>query len=127
RIVTGAAWKKASAAQREAFLDVFARLTVATYASNFSSHAGERFVSGESSESRGARIVRSELVKSDGERIALDYMLHQRNDSWRIVNVVAQGVSDLSLKRAEYTAVIEDDGLDTLITRLEEKVSELSH
>ncbi|MEQ8230922.1 MAG: ABC transporter substrate-binding protein [Gammaproteobacteria bacterium] len=126
RIVTGRAWKDASEAQRTAFIDVFGRLSVATYATNFSSFDGERFVTGQSEDSRGARIVHTELVKADGEAIPLDYMLHPRDGDWRIVNVVAQGVSDLSLKRAEYTAVIQSDGLDSLITRLREKVGELA-
>jgi len=126
RIVTGKGWKDASEAQREAFIDVFRRLSIATYATNFSSFGGERFVTGESKESRNARIVETELVKTDGEAIPLNYMLHENNGKWLIVNVVAKGVSDLSLKRAEYTAVIQDDGLDVLIARLEGKVSALS-
>ena len=126
RIVTGNAWKDASEAQRSAFIDVFRRLSIATYATNFSSFDGERFVTGASKESRNARIVETELVKADGEAIPLNYMLHEHNDHWLVVNVVAKGVSDLSLKRAEYTAVIQDEGLDVLIARLEEKVSVLS-
>jgi phospholipid transport system substrate-binding protein len=126
RIVTGKGWKDASEAQRESFIDVFRRLSIATYATNFSSFGGERFVTGESKESRNARIVETELVKTDGEAIPLNYMLHESNGQWLIVNVVAKGVSDLSLKRAEYTAVIQDEGLDVLIAGLEGKVSALS-
>ena len=126
RIVTGNAWKDASEAQRSAFIDVFRRLSIATYATNFASFGGERFVTGASKESRNARIVETELVKADGEAIPLNYMLHEHNGQWLVVNVVAKGVSDLSLKRAEYTAVIQDEGLDALIARLEEKVSDLS-
>ncbi len=71
-------------------------------------------------------IVRTELVKEDGERIPLNYMLRKSNGEWRIVNVVAQGVSDLSLKRAEYTAVIDSEGFDSLVTRLRGKVDEMA-
>ena len=42
------------------------------------------------------------------------------------MNVVAQGVSDLSLKRADYTAVIKTEGFDSLINRLEKKIAEMS-
>ena len=42
------------------------------------------------------------------------------------MNVVAQGVSDLSLKRADYTAVIKSEGFDSLINRLEKKIAEMS-
>ncbi|MCB1747404.1 MAG: ABC transporter substrate-binding protein [Gammaproteobacteria bacterium] len=126
-IVTGRAWKTASAEQRAAFLDTFDALSVATYATNFSGYDGERFETRDSEDSRGSRIVRTVLVKSDGNEITLNYMLRETNGDWRIINVVAQGVSDLSLKRAEYTAVIESEGFDSLVRRLREKVSEMAH
>ena len=56
----------------------------------------------------------------------LNYLLRQTNGQWRIMNVVAQGVSDLSLKRADYTAVIKTEGFDSLINRLEKKIAEMS-
>ncbi|MGE0484787.1 MAG: ABC transporter substrate-binding protein [Gammaproteobacteria bacterium] len=124
-IVTGRAWKSASATQQSAFLDTFSALSVATYATNFSGFDGERFETRASEDSRGSRIVRTVLIKSDGEEVSLNYMLRKSNDTWRIINVVAQGVSDLSLKRAEYTAVIDAEGFDSLVERLREKVSEM--
>ena len=124
-IVTGRAWKSASEQQRRDFLDVFSRLSIATYATNFADYAGEHFVTGETEESRGARIVRTRLETSTGENVSLNYMLRERDANWRIINVVAQGVSDLSLKRAEYAAVIESDGFDTLIQRLRAKLAEV--
>jgi phospholipid transport system substrate-binding protein len=124
-IVTGRAWKSAGAAQRSAFLDTFAALSVATYATNFSAFDGERFETRDSEDSRGSRIVRTVLVKQDGEEVSLNYMLRKSNETWRIINVVAQGVSDLSLKRAEYTAVIDSEGFDSLLERLRKKVTEM--
>ncbi|MEX2481974.1 MAG: ABC transporter substrate-binding protein [Gammaproteobacteria bacterium] len=124
-IVTGREWKSASDQQRRAFLDVFTRLSVATYATNFSDYGGEQFVTGDSEESRGARIVRTHLEPGDGDPVSLNYMLREGDDGWRIINVVAQGVSDLSLKRAEYTAVIQSEGFDSLLERLRGKLKEL--
>ncbi|MGR8918753.1 MAG: ABC transporter substrate-binding protein [Gammaproteobacteria bacterium] len=125
RIVTGRAWQDLGADAQAAFIDLFRRLSVATYASNFSGYAGEQFVTGSTEESRGATIVKTDLVKSDGERIPMNYMLRKSDGAWRIINVVAQGVSDLSLKRAEYGAVIKAEGFDSLMNRLRDKVRQL--
>lgn len=125
RIVTGRAWRDLDEARQREFIDVFRALSVATYATNFSGYDGERFVTGDSEPARGAMIVRTELVKADGEAIPLHYMLRKGDGGWRIVNVVAKGVSDLSLKRAEYAAVIEAEGFDSLVKRLREKVAEM--
>ena len=69
--------------------------------------------------------MRTVLVKPDGEEIPLNYMLRESDTEWKIVNVVAQGVSDLSLKRADYTAVIKSEGFDALVSRLREKTAEM--
>lgn len=126
RIVNGAAWKTANDEQKAAFLEVFRELSVATYATNFSGYGGESFVTESSEEKRGAQIVRTSLVKGDGTKIPLNYMLRESNESWLIVNVIAQGVSDLSLKRAEYSAVIDSEGFDSLIKQLRAKVSDMA-
>lgn len=126
RIVTGRYWKPASDEQKARFIEVFKKLSVATYASNFSSFSGEKFETVGSEADHDALIIRTNLRPSDGEPVPLNYLLRQANGQWRIMNVVAQGVSDLSLKRADYTAVIKSEGFDSLINRLEKKIAEMS-
>ena len=126
RIVTGRYWKSASDDQKTRFTSAFKKLSVATYASNFSSFSGEKFHTESSAADHEALIIRTTLGTSDGEPVPLNYLLRQANGQWRIMNVVAQGVSDLSLKRADYTAVIKTEGFDSLINRLEKKIAEMS-
>lgn len=126
RIVTGRYWKAASDEQKARFIGVFKKLSVATYASNFSNFSGEKFQTEGSEADHDALIIRTTLRPSDGEPVPLNYLLRQTNGQWRIMNVVAQGVSDLSLKRADYTAVIKTEGFDSLINRLEKKIAEMS-
>ena len=68
-------------------------------------------------------LVKTVLVKVDGDKVTLDYLLRKSDGLWRIVNVIAEGVSDLSLKRADYTAVIKNEGFNSLITQLNGKVA----
>ncbi len=126
RIVTGRYWKSASDEQKARFTSAFKKLSVATYASNFSSFSGEKFQTEGSEADHEALIVRTTLRPAQGEPVTLNYLLRQSNEHWRIMNVVAQGVSDLSLKRADYTAVIKTEGFDSLINRLEKKSAEMS-
>ncbi len=126
RIVTGRYWKNASDDQKARFTSAFKKLSVATYASNFSSFSGEKFQTEGSEADHEALIVRTTLRPAKNEPVTLNYLLRPSNDGWRIMNVVAQGVSDLSLKRADYTAVIKNEGFDSLINRLEKKTVEMS-
>ena len=78
-------------------------------------------------ETDGGRIlVQSYLIKSDGGQVQLDYLLHRTGNQWRIVNIIAEGVSDLALKRADYSAFFKSKGFDALLKKLNEKVSQYS-
>jgi phospholipid transport system substrate-binding protein len=126
RIVTGnsaAQWNALDDVQRSRFLEVFAQLSAATYASNFDGYSGEAFKTLAVEEKRGNVLVKTAIVKSDGDQVTLDYVVRENNGVWQIVNVIASGVSDLSLKRADYTAVIKSEGLDSLIGKLTDKVA----
>ena len=123
RIVTGRAWNELEATQKSEFTALFARLSAATYASNFSGFSGERFETLSSEAKRDNMLVKTSLVKASGEQVSLDYLLRKSDGVWRIVNVIAEGVSDLSLKRADYTAVIKSEGFNSLITQLNGKVA----
>ena len=69
-------------------------------------------------------LVRTELIKSNGEAVKLDYVLRQTAGHWLIINVIADGVSDLALKRADYTAILKDQGFDALIATLNKKIAQ---
>ena len=123
RIVTGRYWKDTDPAQRDSFKNVFRKLSAATYATNFSGFSGERFETILTEKSRRGVIVKTALIKADGEKIPLTYLLRGNDNKWLIVNVIAQGISDLSLKRADYTAVIKKEGFDSLLSRLNDKIT----
>ena len=123
RLVLGKHWLGLEESERRDMVDSFTRLTVATYASRFDAYDGERFVTVlERPGKKGRRIVRTELHQSDGERVSLDYLLHEKDGHWRIVNVIADGVSDLSLKRAEYASILKEHGFAGLLGKLEGQV-----
>jgi phospholipid transport system substrate-binding protein len=50
-------------------------------------------------------------------------VLHHKDHTWRIINVIADGVSDLSLKHADYTSFFSKNGFDALVDKLREKVA----
>jgi len=123
RIVTGRHWKGFAADKRGSFVATFARLSAATYADNFDGYAGEAFETLSEGIKKGAALVKTRIVKTDGTTVSLNYVLNQRGEEWRIVNVIADGVSDLALKRSEYGAVIAQEGIDALIAKLKAKIA----
>jgi phospholipid transport system substrate-binding protein len=123
KVVVGRYWSRLSPEQQEQFINTFTKLSIATYANQFAGYSGERFKTLSAEESpRGHLIIKTILIKANGEEIALDYILHQKKHQWQIINVIAQGVSDLSLKRAQYTSYLKENGFDGLLQKINEKI-----
>jgi phospholipid transport system substrate-binding protein len=127
RTVLGKHWENLKDEQRSRFIEAFTQQSIATYAANFDSYSGERFKTISEKEVSGGRIlVQSQLIKSDGGQVQLDYLLHRTGSQWRIVNIIAEGVSDLALKRADYSAFLKRNGFEALLKKLNEKVNQYS-
>ena len=125
KVVVGRYWSKFSPEQKEQFVKTFTKLSIATYANQFSGYSGERFKTIAAEEStRDRLLIKTVLIKPNGEEIELDYILHEKGRQWQIINVIAQGVSDLSLKRAQYTSYLKKGGFDALLKKMNEKIEE---
>jgi phospholipid transport system substrate-binding protein len=123
RLVTGRHWAGMSETQQGEFVGVFAQLSASTYAENFDEFGGQKFETRTSEKKKNAEVVRTVLLSPDGDEVSLNYLLARHGEEWRIVNVIAEGVSDISLKRTEYAAVIGQEGVGGLIAKLRAKVA----
>jgi phospholipid transport system substrate-binding protein len=127
RIIIGKEWEKLSEEQQKKLVDVFSRFSVASYAHNFKDYSGESFsFESEEETTRGGVVVHSLLAIPDDKPVKFDYMLKEKGNSWRIINIIANGVSDLALKRSEYTAILQREGFDALISKISEKIDNYS-
>lgn len=126
RVALGPHWNGLDSGQRAHMVDVVFRYTVASYAARFDGYSGERFeTTGTRPLRRGRVLVRTLLHPPGGEPVRLDYVVQPSQDGWRIVNVVANGVSELALRRAEYDAVMAAEGFEGLVGRLERQIADL--
>ena len=127
RIVVGKEWEKLTEPQQKQLVDVFSRLSVASYAHNFKDYDGETFTfDTEEETSRGGVVIHTHLTIPNDKPVKFDYMLKENGDSWRIINIIANGVSDLALKRSEYTSILQREGFDALIAKISEKIDNYS-
>ena len=116
-------WDGLDEAQRKRFTALFRELVVTTYAGNFSSYSGESF-SAPSARPFGAdmQLVKTELTPAKGDKVSFDYVLRQTPDGWRIVNIIADGVSNLALWATQYDHVFAEQGFDGLMKQLQGQV-----
>jgi len=123
RIVVGKQWEKLTSEQQAKLEAVFSQLSISAYAHNFKDYSGESFTFiSEEETGRGGIVVHTNLVIPGDKDVKFDYMMKKKDDSWQIINIIADGVSDLALKRSDYTSVLNREGFDALIAKINEKI-----
>ena len=126
RFVLGRYWRRATEAEREEFTGLFEDLIVATYSRKFSDYSGQTLkVEAIREENDKMAAVASRILRRTGESIRIDWRLLRRRESWRIVDVVVEGMSMVLSQRSEYAAVIKNDGgrIQGLLAKLREKTA----
>ena len=120
-------WPTLTDEERQRFVAAFQRLSVMTYAARFGNVAPDAFRPLEAgAPDANGRVQVTTAIKREGQPdVSLEYLLQQDGNDWRIINIVADGVSDLALKRAEYQRVFASDGIEGLIAELEQQADRL--
>ena len=127
RVASGPAWAEAADGKRDALVDAFTRMSTSTYASQFNGYSGESFIiDGVRDGPRDSRLVATQIVKSNGEKVPITYVMVADNGDWRIGDVLLDNsVSELAVRRSEYAAILRRDGVDALIKTLNQKADGL--
>ena len=125
RFSIGRKWGTLTPEQQAKWVALFSDYSISTYAERFNGFDGETFEVTSEKPMRGNKVVvQSLLTIPQAENHQFDYILQQNpNGAWQIVNVVVDGVSDLALKRAEYSTILSQDGFDALIKQLTDKIA----
>jgi len=121
----GLGWRQLDEPARARLVDAFSRLAIATYAARFDKYDGARFETlGVQPASQATMLVKTRIVRGSGETVALDYRMRVEGDQWRIIDVFMNGtVSELALRRSEYSGVLKREGFDALLQAIEQKIA----
>ena len=107
-------WAGLSEAQRQQLTESFGRYISAIYADRFDSYAGQKLqVTGEQPNPAGV-MVKSEIVKANGEPVKVDYMMRRNGDGWLISDIYLDGaISEVATRRSEFAAILQEPTAST--------------
>lgn len=130
RFVLGRYWRGASEAQRSGFLTVFEDLMVHRFLPLFAEFSVERFEIGASKPFKNNPnfiSVASRLLRLEGEPIKIAWRMRERDGDYKIVDIVAEGVSMAVTLRSEYVSVLKRNrgDISALIDTLRAKIAGL--
>jgi phospholipid transport system substrate-binding protein len=120
-------WNALDDDQRKQFVSAFGALSVATYASRFRDLANVRFRTVNERHMPHGRVeIQTELIEDNADIVALNYVLHETDGGWRIINVLADGVSELALKRTQYQQILKSRDFAMLVQHIEQQRADLA-
>ena len=127
RLAVGPEWANLTEAQRQQVSQAFERYVAAVYAERFDNYTGEKMqVTGEQA-SAGGTIITSQIVKSNGEPVNINYLVRQNGGGWQIADVYLNGtISELATRRSEFASILRTRGINGLIQVLNTKADALS-
>jgi len=124
----GRYWKEMGEVDQGRLVQAFGRFTVANYAGRFDGWSGQSFESEREEPSLYETVlVYTRLAEPAGDVIEINYRLRAIDGQWRIIDVYLNGtVSEIALRRSEYSSILGREGVDGLISALEGKIRELA-
>lgn len=127
RFVLGRYWNVATPAEQQEYLQLFNRMVEKIYLDRFGLYSGETFnVTGVRPDAQGTdKIVLSQVVRPQGPPVNVEWRVRSAGSSFKVVDVIVEGVSMSVTQRAEFGSVIQRGGgtVESLLVMLRERTS----
>jgi len=107
QFVLGVYWRKASADEKEAFLNAFTDLTVKTWADRFDSYQGQKIIFTGARNAEGNQLYVDSTIQNNPP-VEVIWRLKQKKDGYRIIDIIIEGVSMAMSYRNEYSAFLQN-------------------
>ena len=121
RLVLGQTWRTATPDQRKRFVDAFYHSLLRNYGAALVDFTADKFIvlpyKGDPGETTAT--VRTQVKKANGDKVPVDFSLRKTDAGWKAWDVVIEGISYVKSFRTDFSAEVQQKGLDEVISRLE--------
>ena len=123
RRTLGRNWKKMKPEQQKEFVQLFKKLLQGVYADRLLAYSDQKIIfDKETMLKKGRAEVQSFLQTSDGTKIPLFYRLTNKSGSWKVYDVIIEGVSMVKNYRTQFKDILSKGSPDKLLQVLRDKV-----
>lgn len=123
RLVLAKHWREANPEQRKQFIDAFYQSLLSNYGTALLDFTPEKLKIlpyKENPEDKNNATVRTEIRRSNGSTVPVNYSLHKTEQGgWKAWDVTIEGVSYVKSFRTDFSTEIDQKGLDAVIKRLQ--------
>jgi len=121
----GKHWNVRTPAEKKNFIDLFASLLENSYAGKIESYNNEKIIYIRDIVDGDYAEVKSKVVTANRDEFTLDYRLFKQNNKWMVYDVIIEGVSLVANYRSQFNKIINANGYDKLVDKLQSKNEEL--
>jgi phospholipid transport system substrate-binding protein len=123
--VIGRYIREATPAQKTKYFDLYKKYLINSYVPKFKQYTGQDFkINSVTEVGKGELIAKTAIVssKSSTGTILVDYRIIKSGSSFKIVDIIGEGVSLITTQRSDFGGLISQKGFEFFLTKLEEKV-----
>lgn len=117
-------WKKATEAQRSRFIELFSQLLEETYMGRIEAYTDEK-VNFVAEKVKGDKAMVDTRIVTKTVEIPIDYKLVLQDKNWLVYDVVIEEVSLVRSYRSNYGDIVQKEGMDGLLVKMQEKLTEI--
>ena len=119
----GSHWRTLNAGQQKEFVRLFQHFLSGTYAGSIDGYVGGH-VEYVKERRKGAFAEVQTKIVTKKLAVPVDYRLLQRSNTWRVYDVVIDGISLVKNYRGQFGRILKTDSFDTLLEKLQNKVAQ---
>lgn len=125
QLAVGRNWRDANDTQKKSLIDEFRTLLVRTYSTSLTQFRNQT-IDVKPMKMAAADtevVVKTQVIQPGGQPIPIDYSMEKSGDSWKVYDVLIDGVSLVTNYRSSFNTEIQKSGIDGLIKSLAERNS----
>ncbi len=123
KFVLGTSWRNATPEQKAKYTELYRTYLTETYISKFDEDSETKVkditIKGIKEGTDNTFTAQTEIVQSGNQpAVKVDYLLRQKDDQFKVIDINIEGVSLLATHRQEFNALAAQNGIDGVIQKL---------
>jgi phospholipid transport system substrate-binding protein len=114
-------WQESSPALQKAFIHEFTDLVISVYSAPLQDYNGDKvqfFPLRENIQGQARIAVQTAILRSTGQRIAVNYSLKRGASGWKVYDFSIEGISMVASYRSQFADVLEAKGMSGLLAQM---------
>lgn len=127
RFVLGRYYNQANAGQKKRYDDLYKDFLIRSYVPRFKDYKGQDVELKEvRADGKGEYVVQTNIVSPSGEPpLRMDYRIRETGGTFKVVDIISEGVSMINTQRSEFGSVVSREGMDYLLEQLASRVENM--